>query len=103
MEKYPLDFQVIQLLLTTEWSNKKNLVALCLNYACCDDMLQPYVHKGHDMKLPLSFHATSRMKEFYEFKAEIYVGAVLRGTPAQEATTQDIYEHRRATAAVSPL
>ena len=42
------------------------------------------------MKLPLSFHATSRMKEFYDFKAEIYLGAFLREASAQEATTQDI-------------
>ena len=72
----------------------KNLVAL--SYACCDDILQPFVHKGHDMKLPLSFHATFRMKEFYDFKAEMYVGAVLRGASAQEATTQDIqHDYRR--------
>ena len=66
-----------------EWSNKKNLVAVCLNYACCDDILEPHFHKGHDMNLPLSFHATFLMKEFYDFKAEIYLGAVLRGAPEQ--------------------
>ena len=59
-------------------------------------MLQPFVHKGHDTKLPLSIRATFRMKEFYEFKAEIYLGVVLRGAPAQEATTQDIqHDYRR--------
>ena len=48
------------------------------------------------MKLPLSFHATFRMKEFYHFKAEMYLGAVLRRASAQEATTQDIrHEYRR--------
>ena len=84
-----------------EWSNEKNLVALCLNYACCDDILHPYVHKGHDMKLPLTFHATFRMKEFYDFKTEMYHGALLRGASAQEAlelgaTTKDIqHDYRR--------
>jgi hypothetical protein len=68
-------FQVIQIFFTMEWSNEKNLVASCLNYACCDDILQPYVHKGHDMKLPLSFCATFRMKEFYDYKTEMYHGA----------------------------
>ena len=84
-----LDFQVIQIPFTMEWSKKKNLVAFCLNYECYDDILQPYVHKGHDMKLPLSFREIFRMKELYEFKAEIYLGAVLTGAFAQEATTQD--------------
>ena len=84
-----------------EWSNEKNLVALCLNYACCDDILQPYVHKGHDMKLPLTFRATFRMKEFYDYKTEMYHGAFLRGASAQEAlelgaTTKDIqHDYRR--------
>ena len=71
-----------------EWFNKKYLVAL--SYSCCDNILQPDVHKGRDMKLPLSFHATFRMKESYDFKAEMYLGAALRGSSAQEATTQDI-------------
>ena len=89
-----LGFRSGQIRFTMEWSNKKNLVAL--SYACCDDILQPDVHKGHDMKLPLSFHATFRMNEFYEFKAEMYHGAVLRGASAQEATTQDIqHDYRR--------
>ena len=79
---------VIWILFTMGWFNKRNLVAL--SYTCFDDTLQPYVHKVHDMKLPLSFHETFRMKEFYEFKAEMYLGAVLRGASAQEATTQDI-------------
>ena len=79
-----------------EWSNEKNLVALCLNYACCDDILQPYVHKGHDMKLPLSFRATFRMKEFYDYKTEMYHGAFLWGASAQEAPTKDIqHDYRR--------
>ena len=90
MEKDVLDFQVIQIPFTMEWSNEKNLVASCLNYACCDDILQPYVHKGHDMKLPLTFRATFRMKEFYDYKTEMYHGAFLRGASGQEATTQDI-------------
>ena len=71
-----------------EWFNKKYLVAL--SYSCCDNILQPDVHKGRDMKLPLSFHATFRMKESYDFKAEMYLEAALRGSSAQEATTQDI-------------
>ena len=33
-----------------------------LDYGCCDDILQPDVHKDHDMKLPLSSHAAIRMK-----------------------------------------
>ena len=79
-----------------EWSNEKNLVALCLNYACCDDILQPYVHKGHDMKLPLTFRATFRMKEFYDYKTEMYHGAFLWGASAQEAPTKDIqHDYRR--------
>ena len=47
---------VIWILFTMGWFNKRNLVAL--SYKCFDDTLQPYVHKVHDMKLPLSFHAT---------------------------------------------
>ena len=82
-------------LFTKGWSNKKNLVALSYacsssNYACCDDFFQPVVHKGHDMKLPLAYHAIFRMKEFYDHKAEMYHGAVLRGASAQGAKTKDI-------------
>ena len=100
MEKDLLDFQVIQIPFTMEWSNEKNLVALFLNYVCCDDILQPYVHKGHDMKLPLTFRATFRMKKFYEYKTEMYHGAFLRGASAQEAlelgaTTKDIHHDYR--------
>jgi len=48
------------------------------------------------MKLPLSFRATFRMKEFYDYKTEMYHGAFLRGASAQEATTQDIqHDYRR--------
>ena len=56
------------------------------------------------MKLPLSFHATIRMKEFYEFKAEVYLEAFLTGASAQEATTQDIQHHslRRALLWLNP-
>ena len=54
------------------------------------------------MKLPLTFRATSRMKEFYDYKTEMYHGAFfLRGASAQEAlelgaTTKDIqHDYRR--------
>ena len=57
---------------------------------------QVYVHKGHDMKLPLSFRATFRMKEFYDYKTEMYHGAFLWGASAQEAPTKDIqHDYRR--------
>ena len=53
------------------WSNKKNLGALSYEY--CDEPLRLIVHKGHDMKLPLSYHAI-RMKEFNDYKAGVYQG-----------------------------
>ena len=58
------------------------------------------------MKLPLTFRATFRMKEFYDYNTEMYSagmyhGAFLRGASAQEAlelgaTTKDIqHDYRR--------
>ena len=38
------------------------------------------------MKLPLSFRATLRMKEFYDFKAEVYIAAA--GTFPRGASVQ---------------
>ena len=49
-----------------------------LRYPNCDGALRPVVHEGHDMKLPLFYRAT-RMKELYDFQAEMYCGAFRRG------------------------
>ena len=55
-------------------------------YACCDDILQPYVHKGHDMKLPL----------YMSTKNYMIHGVLLWGASAQEAPTKDIqHDYRR--------
>ena len=73
------------------------------DYECCDDILQPVVDNGHDTKLPLTYHATFRMKEFCDYKAEMYLGAVLRGASAQGATTQDTQQVYRREFIKSPF
>ena len=61
--------------------------SLTQSYSCCDDILQPYAHKGHDMKLPL----------YMSTKNFMIHRVLLWGAFAQEAPTKDIQHVLKAS------